>query len=104
MGVWAYGCMGVWVYGCMGVWVYVRLSLSCMSCISKGTSCRASSISISTLAMPWSITVTPGEGEGKMNGQYYIYIISGAYEPPKAARSVQLRIIAQNGICIYSST
>ena len=35
---------------------------------------------------------------------YIIYIISGAYEPPKAARSVQLRIIAQNGICIYSST
>ena len=32
------------------------------------------------------------------------YIISGAYEPPKAARSVQLRIIAQNGVCIYSST
>ena len=34
----------------------------------------------------------------------YIYILSGAYEPPKAARSVQLRIIAQNGVCIYSST
>ena len=33
-----------------------------------------------------------------------VYILSGAYEPPKAARSVQLRIIAQNGICIYSST
>ena len=32
------------------------------------------------------------------------YIVSGAYEPPKAARSVQLRIIAQNGVCIYSST
>ena len=31
-------------------------------------------------------------------------IIPGAYEPPKAARSVQLRIIAQNGVCIYSST
>ena len=33
-----------------------------------------------------------------------VYIIPGAYEPPKAARSVQLRIIAQNGVCIYSST
>ena len=30
-------------------------------------------------------------------------VTSGAYEPPKAARSVQLRIIAQNGVCIYSS-
>ena len=29
---------------------------------------------------------------------------SGAYELPEAARSVQLRIIAQNGIYIYSST
>ena len=27
-----------------------------------------------------------------------IYVISGAHEPPKAARSFQLRIIAQNGI------
>ena len=35
---------------------------------------------------------------------YYMYVLAGAYEPPKAARSVQLRIIAQNGICIYSST
>ena len=33
-----------------------------------------------------------------------LYILSGAYEPPKAARSIQLRIIAQNGVCIYSST
>ena len=32
------------------------------------------------------------------------YILPGAYELPKAARSVQLRIIAQNGVCIYSST
>ena len=28
---------------------------------------------------------------------------SGAYEPSKAARSVQLCIIAQNGVCIYST-
>ena len=39
---------------------------------------------------------------------YYmsVIVLSGAYmyEPPKAARSVQLRIIAQNGVCIYSST
>ena len=34
----------------------------------------------------------------------YICTVPGAYEPPKAARSVQLRIIAQNGVCIYSST
>ena len=33
-----------------------------------------------------------------------VSVRAGAYEPPKAARSVQLRIIAQNGICIYSST
>ena len=31
-------------------------------------------------------------------------IILGAYEPPKAARSVQIRIIAWNGVFIYSST
>ena len=31
-------------------------------------------------------------------------LVAGAYEPPKAARSIQLHIIAQNGICIYSST
>ena len=31
------------------------------------------------------------------------YIVAGAYELPKEARSIQLRIIAQNGICIYSS-
>ena len=30
--------------------------------------------------------------------------VPGAYEPLKAARSVQLRIIAQNDVCIYSST
>ena len=40
----------------------------------------------------------------KLSTSYIVYTISGAYEPPKAARSVQLRIIAQNGICIYSST
>ena len=28
----------------------------------------------------------------------YVYTVPGAYEPPKAARSVQLHIIAQNGI------
>ena len=33
----------------------------------------------------------------------YIYTASGAYEPPKAARSVQLRIIAQKGICVARS-
>ena len=34
---------------------------------------------------------------------YAKLVISGAYEPPKAARNVRLHIIAQNSICIYSS-
>ena len=39
-----------------------------------------------------------------IGGKLTVLAITGAYEPPKAARSVQLRIIAQNGVCIYSST
>ena len=33
----------------------------------------------------------------------YNYVVAGAYEPPKAARSVQLRIIAQNGVSVARS-
>ena len=31
------------------------------------------------------------------------WVLPGPYEPPKVVRSIQLCIIAQNGVCIYSS-
>ena len=65
----------------------------CLVCVAIHRGCVCSNISlISGKMLLMSISLFIG------------CILSGAYEPPKAARSVQLRIIAQNGVCIYSST
>ena len=66
--------------------------------------CNNSSVIIIILVVMFSVLSSlPCQFLGIPHVPVCGYMLPGAYEPPKAARSVQLRIIAQNGICIYGS-